>query len=321
MFLSIKNTGEIRTTEVSGVPFFDAEGRFLGYQGTTRDITDRKRAEKELQWKTAFLEAQVDASLDGILVVDDRGKRLLCNQKLVDMWKIPQSILNCPDDESLLQYVIGLAKHPEQFNEKIKYLYAHPNETSREEIEFKNGMVLDRYTSPVLGDNGEYYGRVWTFRDITDKKCAERMLETAKQAAESATRAKSEFLANMSHEIRTPMTAIIGFADILLDTLHGIDEVEAAQTIKRNGVYLLNLINDILDLSKIEAGRLSVERTECSPWAILADVVSLMRVRAAAKKLIAHGGMDRRFPKIDSVRPAPATPNLHQPDRQRHQIY
>ncbi len=118
---------------------------------------------------------------------------------------------------------------------------------------------------------------------------AKNELERAREKAVEASRSKSQFLATMSHEIRTPMTAILGFADMLMGE-EGLDRapparVEALTTIKRNGEYLLALINDILDLSKIEAGKLEVEKLECSPFRLLDDVHSLMRVRADSKNL------------------------------------
>ena len=141
------------------------------------------------------------------------------------------------------------------------------------------------------------------FSDISERKRIERQqeqytiaLERQKQAmeklcgaTEAATHAKSEFLANMSHEIRTPMTAILGYADFLLSE-EGIERApphrrEAIRTIKRNGEYLLGLINDILDLSKVESGKMEIRRVRYSPFALLAEVVSLMRVRAAEKSL------------------------------------
>jgi len=111
-------------------------------------------------------------------------------------------------------------------------------------------------------------------------------LNEARKKAVQAMRYKSDFLASMSHEIRTPMTAILGYSSILLEGLREDPNlISAAQTIQRNGEYLLELINDILDLSKIEAGALRVEAIECSPTQIVNEVVNLMQVRADSKKL------------------------------------
>ena len=113
-----------------------------------------------------------------------------------------------------------------------------------------------------------------------------RDLEVARAESVAASRAKSDFLANMSHEIRTPMTAVLGYADLLLDpTLTNRDRLEHVETIRRNGTHLLQIINDILDLSKIEAGKMNVELLPCSPSKVLAEVASLMRLRAKQKGL------------------------------------
>ena len=156
---------------------YDDQGRPRYFISQIQDITERKRSEVELRWKTAFLEANVNSTMDGMLVVDQQGKKLLQNQRMNELWKIPKDIADDVDDKGQLQWVTGMAKFPAQFIEKVTYLYSHPAETSHDEIELNDGRFLDRYSSPVVGEDGKYYGRIWTFREVTDRKRAEAALQ------------------------------------------------------------------------------------------------------------------------------------------------
>jgi PAS domain S-box-containing protein len=142
-------------------------------QCNIRNITERKRAEEELRWKTAFLEAQVDSALDGILVVDNQGKKILQNQRMNELWKIPPPIAGDKDDAAQVQFITHQTKNPQQSADKVASLYSHPDEVSRDEVELIDGTALERYSSPVRDKVGNHYGRIWTFRDITQRRTLE----------------------------------------------------------------------------------------------------------------------------------------------------
>ncbi len=142
--------------------------------------------------------------------------------------------------------------------------------------------------------------RLWgAFQDVTEGVRTRDELMAAKETAESASRAKSEFLANMSHEIRTPMTAILGFLDFLDESreVSALERTEALRTIRRNGENLMSIINDILDVSKIEAGRMTLDHVWTSPIQVIEDVIGLFKVRAEAKDVALRIAYESEMPE------------------------
>ena len=145
-------------------------------QAIVRDISERKEVEKQLLWKTAFFEAQVHSALDGILIVDVEGKKVLQNQRMIELWNIPPEFADETNDDRRREWVANQTKDAQQFIDKVEYLYAHPDEISRDEIDLINGKCFDRYSAPVRGRDGKYYGRIWSFRDITERRHAEEQI-------------------------------------------------------------------------------------------------------------------------------------------------
>ncbi|NND96413.1 MAG: response regulator [Pirellulaceae bacterium] len=148
--------------------------------------------------------------------------------------------------------------------------------------------------SPLDGQPIKIIG---TLLDITAQKEVQQSLEEARRVAEAANESKSEFLANMSHEIRTPMSAIMGYTDILSRQLTDPDDIKCASVIRHNGKFLLEIINDILDISKIEAGKLELNKKRFRPDRLVADVCSLMEIRAAEKGIPLEVSFDGEIPK------------------------
>jgi PAS domain S-box-containing protein len=160
-------------------PIFDASGKCTHFAAIKRDITEEKITAEQLLWKTAFFEAQVNSALDGILVVDGEGKTIFQNQQLIDLWNIPGAFAEGVKYPQKLDRVSSKVKHSRQFLEKVVQIYGQPDAISRDEIELINGTCLDRYSAPVQGKDGKNYGRIWSFRDITERKKAEEVRRTS----------------------------------------------------------------------------------------------------------------------------------------------
>jgi diguanylate cyclase (GGDEF)-like protein/PAS domain S-box-containing protein len=164
-FRIVTKTGEIRHVEcyATGTMY---RGR-RAVIGTLLDITACRADEEALRWKTTFLEALVKSNHDGILVIDSQGRKIMQNQRTEDIWKIPEDALT---EKQRMAHFKSMVMDPESLREKIVYLNDHPDETMRSEIELKIGTIVDTSSSPVIGEDGRRYGRIWTFRDITELK-------------------------------------------------------------------------------------------------------------------------------------------------------
>ena len=152
--------------------------------GVICDVSRRKWSELELQAKTAFLEAQANSTIDGILVVDAADRRILHNRRLVEMFGIPSELLANPAQLPVREHMIRTIK---DFNPGWHVdVYRHPQETYHTEFELKNGMMLEVHSSPVKGTGGEDYGRIWTFRDMTERRRHEDTLRQLSAAVEQS---------------------------------------------------------------------------------------------------------------------------------------
>jgi len=371
----------------------------------TTDITAHKQAENELKLQNVLLKTQQEVSIDGILIVNEYDKIVSFNQRFADIWEIPDEIMALQSSEKALQYVLPKLTNPDEFAQRIHDLQNNKREKSFDEVFLTDGKILERYSSPLIGPDDEYFGRIWyyrditerkqlelelaeslerfkelhnasfggiaihdkgiilecnkglsemlgysleeligmngllliapeyremamdkiatgyekpyeadglrkngdifpmrlearnipykgkkvrtvEFRDITESKQAEQQIIAAKEKAEESDRLKSAFLANMSHEIRTPMNGILGFAELLKESdLKSENRDKYIGIIEKSGARMLNIIDDIVDISKIEAGQMDLNISESNIAELIEEIYSFFKPEAEAKKI------------------------------------
>ena len=268
------------------------------------DITERMLAENALLESHRFLDSIIDQSSINMWVSDSKGTLLRANEAL-------RRQLNVTDDELVGIYnifedpiVVGQGFLPqvlEVFDKgqatrfTINYDTSHNHNLNPEK---RSQAILEVTISPVLNSDGVVTNAIIQHFDISELKQLEHELKEAKTVAESANRAKSEFLANMSHEIRTPLHGLLGMAQLLEMTPLTEEQKEYLAALKLSGKNLVSLINDILDLSKIEAGKITIEMNEFSLRCAIDEVYLMQKSAIFFKNLSFRVTIDEQIPHL-----------------------
>jgi K+-sensing histidine kinase KdpD len=173
------------------------------------------QASRELTLQKAILEAEGEASADGILLVSPEGRMLSFNRRFVELWDLPADVVASRSDAAALKAIEAKIAEPQEFYDRVAYLYAHPDERSREEIELVDGRILERYSSPVRGADGELFGRVWYFREITELRRGQE-IATVLAAASDLLASTTEIEAVLQLVVRLPVPRLVGICTLYL---------------------------------------------------------------------------------------------------------
>jgi PAS domain S-box-containing protein len=284
----IRKDGSRFPAVVSVTALRDAQGAIIGYLLIGTDNTARKLVEAEqkkldqrLRDQQFYTRSLIESNIDALMTTDPSGI-------ITDVNKQMEALTGCTRDELIGAPFKSYFTDPERAEAGIKLVLSQKKVTDYELTACaRDGkQTVVSYNATTFYDRGRTLQGVFAAaRDVTERKRVEAELREAKANAESASRTKSDFLASMSHEIRTPMNAIMGIADLLAKTALSPEQDKYVQIFRRAGDNLLNLINDILDLSKVEASQLELERTGFSVKDHLEKVTEMVAGRAREKGL------------------------------------
>jgi PAS domain S-box-containing protein len=267
----------------------------LEFQSRVKSMLRIKEQQDRAERANALVHAQLEASLEAVIAADEQGRLVAYNQKMSEILGSNAIAISPNNEELLLLPLLQESHFPQAITRILEDTYDSPEQVTHGEL-VHNGLTYEYFSSSVISPNGQFWGFVWRFRDITDRKQYEINLQESKEVAESALRIKSDFLAMMSHEIRTPINGVLGMTELLTTTSLDQEQHQFVQSIQTSGEILLTVINDILDFSKLESQKLSLENLPIDVRGMFADTCALLSNQAEAKGIKLHYQIDQETP-------------------------
>lgn len=275
----------------------DGEGVFR--QGFIVDITQLKRAEKELERNAMLLRGLIDATVDGMCLTDREGEILIANRPLRHL----VGELGIASEGPIHERLLGIAERttdPERYAQRMRELAADPFTPSFDEFELaRDGRDLQGFTAPVIGKDMEYLGRVWTLRDVTEQRHVDRL--------------RDALVATVSHELRTPLTSIIGYLELIGTGPDGLGAEDAGyiEVVGRNAIRLQHMVEDLLFLAQLDAGSFSLDLADADLVELAGEAIEAARPAAEAKNVMLTLEHDQRaIVSVDANRIGQALDNL-----------
>ena len=271
----------------------DEEGTPFAIGGIASDITERRGAERALAARDRLLDSVIGASPDMITLMDRAGKIHQISEAESALFGHRHEVFTRSD---VFDFV-----HPDDFDDvaslfirMVTGAVSHLHLRYRARHAEGHWVTVDSRAQAVLDGDGHFAGAVVVSRDITDKLESEQRLQTSRESAEKASKAKSDFLSRMSHELRTPLNSILGFAQLLqMDDIPG-QQADAVDHILRAGRHLLDLIDEVLDIARIESGYLELTLAPVAVAEIVSEALELTNPMAARAEVVIRSAVDPR---------------------------
>ena len=289
----LRKNGEIFYADIAS-SFITINGRKCSV-GFFRDITNRKRTEDELKNNAALLTNLIINLHEGVLLEGSSRKILLTNQLFCDMFGIPappEALLGA-DCSNAAEESKMFFKDPDKFIADIRVILARKKAALNDELELVDGRFFERDYIPTFLNN-EYSGHLWKYRDITQRRKAEVLLQEALIKAEASNRLKTAFMNNISHEVRTPLNGIMGFGNLLTDpSLTTEERQQYNQFLKASGNRLISTITDYMDISLIASGNLEVSLKPVNVSDVLKDLQIKFQDSCGVKNIVLNLSIPR----------------------------